>query len=108
MDQMDIPHYNYKKYVKIFAGMLAVSIIYGFILFPFIMKTSTASLLKLKPGAKMREEIYLPIPLDIKFSVFMMNITNPEEVQRGATPILQELGPYVFRWEQKIDCEIIC
>lgn len=97
MDQVEIPPYNYKKYVKIFGGMLVVSIIYGFLLFPFIMKTSTTSLLRLKPGGKLREELYLAIPIDITFSVYLMNITNPDEVQRGSAPIMNEVGPYVFR-----------
>lgn len=57
MDEIEIPTYNYKKYVKISAGMLAASIIYGFILFPVIMKSSTSSILKLKPGSKLREEL---------------------------------------------------
>lgn len=96
MDQIEIPSYNYKKYVKIFGGMLAVSIIYGFIMFPFIMKTTTTSLLRLKPGGKLREEMYLAIPIDIGFNVFLWNITNPDEVQRGSAPIMDQIGPYVF------------
>lgn len=97
MEGLEIPVYNYKKYVKIFGGMLAVSIIYGWILFPIIMKSSTTAMLRLKPGAKMREEMYMAIPLDISFKVFLFNVTNPEEVQAGAIPIMNEVGPYVFR-----------
>ncbi|XP_063708642.1 sensory neuron membrane protein 1-like [Culicoides brevitarsis] len=106
MDQIEIPSYNYKKFAKISGGMLAVSIIYGFILFPIIMKSTTKALLKLNPGAKLREEIYLPIPIDIGFNVYLMNITNPDEVQKGATPIMQEVGPYCFSEEKtKSDVE---
>ncbi|KAG0720687.1 Protein croquemort [Chionoecetes opilio] len=36
-----------------------------------------------------------PVPLSLRLHVF--NLTNPEEVKEGAKPILQEVGPYVWR-----------
>lgn len=32
----------------------------------------------------------------IYLSVYLFNITNAEDFQEGAVPILQELGPYVY------------
>ncbi|XP_014253859.1 sensory neuron membrane protein 2-like [Cimex lectularius] len=36
------------------------------------------------------------LPVLIKFSMYLFNVTNPEEIQLGGKPILQETGPYVF------------
>ncbi|RWS26847.1 Protein croquemort-like protein, partial [Leptotrombidium deliense] len=37
------------------------------------------------------------IPYKITNAVYLYNVTNPAEVEKGQTPIFQELGPYVFR-----------
>lgn len=93
---MQIPNLDYKKLSKIFGGLLVFGIIYGFVLFPFIIKKVIILQVRLKPGAKTREEMYLKIPFAFDFSIYLMNITNPEEVQAGGTPIIQEVGPYKF------------
>lgn len=36
-----------------------------------------------------------PVPLSLRLHVF--NLTNPDEVQKGYKPILEEVGPYVWR-----------
>nr|AMY96569.1 class B scavenger receptor [Portunus trituberculatus] len=36
-----------------------------------------------------------PVPLSLKLYVF--NLTNPEEFKNGSKPVLDELGPYVWR-----------
>jgi len=36
----------------------------------------------------------LPVPLN--FNVYLFNVTNPDEVQNGANPVVQEIGPYVY------------
>lgn len=41
---------------------------------------------------KMWEKI--PFPLD--FKVYIFNYTNPEEIQKGAIPIVKEIGPFYF------------
>jgi lysosome membrane protein 2 len=38
--------------------------------------------------------VEIPQPLD--FKVFIFNVTNPDEAQRGAQPVLKEIGPYVY------------
>lgn len=37
----------------------------------------------------------LPQPLDYK--VYLFNVTNPDDVLKGALPIVNEVGPYVYR-----------
>lgn len=44
------------------------------------------------PGRKLWEK--LPFPMIFKMHVF--NVTNTEAVNRGETPMLDEIGPYYF------------
>lgn len=52
--------------------------------------------LALKDGSDAFQRfVDLPLALDMKLSIF--NVTNVEEIKRGAKPRLQELGPYVYK-----------
>lgn len=93
---MQIPVLDYQKFAKISGGLLAFGVIYGFLLFPNILHFAVKYMVTLRPGSKTREELYLPIPFDIEFTISVWNITNPEEVQQGGTPIMKEVGPYYF------------
>lgn len=42
--------------------------------------------------------MYLRPPFPIEFKVYFFNVTNPEDVEKGSKPIVQEVGPYVFEW----------
>lgn len=56
--------------------------------------------LVLKPGTEFFN-IWKDLPIPIYQKVYIFNITNPDEFSnKGAKPILQEIGPYVFkgRW----------
>jgi hypothetical protein len=41
-------------------------------------------------------ERWRKLPLALFFKVYVFNVTNPEDVQNGANPIVQEVGPYVY------------
>lgn len=41
-------------------------------------------------------ELWTNIPFAIDFKVYLFNYTNVEEVQKGALPIVKEVGPYYF------------
>ena len=52
--------------------------------------------LALKQGTDAYDRwVTLPIDLDMKLYIF--NVTNKEEIMKGAKPKLQELGPYVYK-----------
>jgi lysosome membrane protein 2 len=38
--------------------------------------------------------VEVPQPLD--FKVYIFNVTNVEEVQRGLIPKVEEIGPYIY------------
>lgn len=49
--------------------------------------------------------MHLPQPLD--FKVYLFNVTNPKDVLNGAIPIVNEVGPYIYRqFRDKIVSEI--
>jgi hypothetical protein len=52
--------------------------------------------LELKEGAE-RREIWERAPYPMDFKIYLFNVTNPMEVQKGATPVLQEVGPYCYK-----------
>lgn len=93
---MQVPVLDYEKFAKYSGGALLFGIIYGFILFPNIVHYAIKQQVQLKPGSKTREELYLPIPFEIEFTISVWNITNPEEVQAGGMPKMQEVGPFFF------------
>lgn len=39
--------------------------------------------------------VHLPQPLH--FKVYLFNVTNSEDVLKGAMPIVNEVGPYIYR-----------
>jgi hypothetical protein len=51
--------------------------------------------LALKPGSEMRK-IWSKIPDPLNFKIYIFNVTNPMDVQRGGVPVLNEIGPYFY------------
>lgn len=93
---MQIPVLDYQKFAKLSGGVFAFGVIYSFLLFPNILHFAIKYMVQLRPGSRTREQLYLPIPFDIEFTISVWNITNPDEVQAGAFPIVREVGPYHF------------
>ncbi|XP_075167837.1 sensory neuron membrane protein 1-like [Haematobia irritans] len=63
--------------------------------------------INLKPGSETRQ-MWEKFPISIKFSIYVFNVTNPDECQNGGKPKLQEVGPFVFEeWKDKYDLEDI-
>lgn len=94
--QINLSKLNHEKFAKISSALLVLSVLWCMILFPKLLKVIVKMQSVLKPGARNREKIYLNLPFELDFRLYMFNITNPEEVQQGGTPIVQEVGPYMF------------
>lgn len=52
-------------------------------------------MINLKPGSEIRQ-MFTKVPFALDFKVYMFNVTNPMEIQNGALPALQEVGPFCF------------
>ncbi|KAL1489742.1 hypothetical protein ABEB36_013677 [Hypothenemus hampei] len=82
-------------------------ILIGFILFPHVIKSQVKKMVNLKPGQDIRE-MFLKVPFPLSFKVYIFSVVNPDEVQKGAMPILEEKGPFCYQeWKTKINVEDI-
>ncbi|CAH0726868.1 unnamed protein product, partial [Brenthis ino] len=51
-------------------------------------------------------QMWQKIPFALDFKVYLFNYTNADEVQKGALPIVKEVGPYYFEeWKEKVEVE---
>lgn len=37
------------------------------------------------------------LPIPVAYKVYFFNVSNPDEVQNGSQPIVQEIGPYIYK-----------
>ncbi|KAG5893044.1 hypothetical protein JTB14_014824 [Gonioctena quinquepunctata] len=78
--------------IVILVGVLVLS----FVGLPLIIDDKIAQALRLEENTEQWDRfVELPIPLDLK--VFIFNVTNADEIMKGATPILDEIGPYCYK-----------
>nr|AGF87120.1 sensory neuron membrane protein 2 [Agrotis ipsilon] len=88
------------KYAKLFLtvslGFLVVAIIMVAWGFEKIVDKQIQKNVQLENNSMMFDKwLKLPMPLD--FKVYIFNVTNVDEVNRGQKPMLQEIGPYVYK-----------
>ncbi|XP_044254441.1 sensory neuron membrane protein 1 [Tribolium madens] len=94
--------------VKIAIGCaigLVVIIVFGFIAFPKMIKGKVKSMINLNQGSEIRQ-MFVKVPFALDFKIYMFNVTNPMDVQKGALPVLKEVGPFCFEeWKEKVDLD---
>lgn len=80
--------------VAVLATVLSVAMLAGG--YNAILNSAIHEELVIKEGSKAYDMWKAtPVPLYLKLYVF--NLTNPEEFQNGSKPVLEEVGPYVWR-----------
>ncbi|KAM7343534.1 sensory neuron membrane protein 1-like isoform 2-T2 [Cochliomyia hominivorax] len=88
------------------AVLISVAII-SILGFPKLMKIMIKKEINLKLNSETRQ-MWQNFPIPIMFSIYVFNVTNPQEVLTGDKPKLKEIGPFVFEeWKDKYDIEDI-
>jgi hypothetical protein len=41
-------------------------------------------------------KMFVKVPFALDFKVYLFNVTNPMDIQNGALPVVQEVGPFCF------------
>lgn len=85
-------------------SLLVVALFLGFIIFP---KVVNDQLLETKILREDTEQwaIFKKIPFAFTFNVYLFTVENPEEILKGAKPVVKEKGPYVYKlykWKEDI------
>ncbi|XP_071522481.1 lysosome membrane protein 2-like isoform X1 [Panulirus ornatus] len=86
------------KQVKVITGVGTILVVLCAIflgIFPIIFNSIVSKLLLLSEDSKALEAFISP-PVPIYMQFWLFNVTNPDAIHRGATPILQEVGPYTY------------
>ncbi|ODN04768.1 Scavenger receptor class B member 1 [Orchesella cincta] len=88
------------------AGVLlaAGALIFGWFAFPAIIQSKISQQVRLVEGGDTWKK-WENIPIPIYMSVYIFNITNPEELKEGKKPIVEELGPYVYQ-QKRVKTEV--
>ncbi|KNC20910.1 hypothetical protein FF38_00324 [Lucilia cuprina] len=96
----------YKNILILCSIFLVVGIV-AVIAFPMLMQSMIKKEINLTPNSETRQ-MWEKFPISIKFSIYVLNVTNHQEVEAGGKPKLQEVGPFVFdEWKDKYDIEDI-
>lgn len=81
---------------KLLITLGVVFVVSGFVTFlitPAIINIVIKYKMNMNPGHYLRK-LHEKLPFQIKF--YLWNITNPDEMAKGAKPVMQDIGPYVF------------
>ncbi|VVC32481.1 CD36 family [Cinara cedri] len=84
---------------------LTLGVFVGWIAFPKMIHNKILESKALNPRSNMRQMWSHP-PLAADFKIYLFNVTNPEEAQKGEKIILKEVGPYFYHeWKEKENLE---
>ncbi|XP_028176441.1 sensory neuron membrane protein 2 [Ostrinia furnacalis] len=88
------------KHTKLFFGVSLVALIVSVILaawgFPKIVSKQIQKNIQIDNSSVMFEK-WRKIPMPLTFNVYVFNVTNVEDVNNGAKPRLQQIGPYAYK-----------
>uniref|UniRef100_A0A1B0GLB2 Sensory neuron membrane protein 1 n=2 Tax=Lutzomyia longipalpis TaxID=7200 RepID=A0A1B0GLB2_LUTLO len=87
---------NWNKTLAWCVGIAIFGIMFGWVLFPALLKKGIKSQTALKPNSRIRG-MWTNIPFPLDFRIYLFNVTNPNDVMKGRKPKLQEVGPYFFQ-----------
>nr|QGW45473.1 sensory neuron membrane protein 2 [Bradysia odoriphaga] len=75
---------------------IAIAGIGGWIIMPYLVdKLIDLNVILYKDSEQFERWHTLPQPME--FRVFIFNVTNANDIPKGALPIVQEIGPYVYK-----------
>lgn len=52
---------------------------------------------KRKLNSRWKWQVWDVVPGTHAYQIYVFNITNPDEVEKGGKPTLQQLGPYYYK-----------
>ncbi|XP_041981607.1 sensory neuron membrane protein 1-like [Aricia agestis] len=85
----------------VFVGNLIVC----WVIVPAIIKSQIKKQMALSKKTDVRQ-MWEVIPFALDFKIYFFNYTNVDDIQKGAKPIVKEVGPYYFEeWKEKVDIE---
>lgn len=76
------------------------ALLVGFFVVPPIIVQQITENVQLVEGTDQYER-WVTLPQPLEFKVYIFNVTNVEEIQRGMMPKLEEIGPYVYLQNRK-------
>ncbi|KAH8402839.1 hypothetical protein KR222_002260 [Zaprionus bogoriensis] len=68
----------------------------GWSLFPTMIHKKVEQSVIISDGSEQYKR-FVNLPQPLNFKVYIFNVTNPEMIQSGAIPIVEEIGPYVYK-----------
>ncbi|CAK1551546.1 unnamed protein product [Leptosia nina] len=88
------------KNAKLFFGLSMCGLIIAIVLsawgFPKIVNTQIQKSVQLDNSSMMYEK-WRKLPIALTFQVNVFNVTNVDDIMAGKKPILQEIGPFVYK-----------
>ncbi|GJQ88462.1 hypothetical protein Trydic_g14736, partial [Trypoxylus dichotomus] len=74
-----------------------LSLLFSFVFIPLIIDDQIYRNVRLVDGTEQYKR-WQDLPITVYYTVYMFNVTNPDEVMyENAIPIVNEVGPYVYR-----------
>ncbi|XP_043649460.1 sensory neuron membrane protein 2 isoform X1 [Drosophila teissieri] len=68
----------------------------GWILFPNMVHKKVEQSVIIQDGSEQFKR-FVNLPQPLNFKVYIFNVTNSDRIQQGAIPIVEEIGPYVYK-----------